>query len=137
MKTTHSSWTFSKRITIVFENNRFYKNDKRPFFMRLVLKRFSFKNHRFKKRSFRLSFFRRRFHNKTIIFQKKTKTIHPWLCISDQQYGIYHRISSLKSTLFDPIRVKLTGKWWIEERGKYKHRKLLNILNKDRQLLNR
>ena len=43
--------------TVVFENDRF-------------LKRFLLKNDRFKKGSFRLSFFRRRFHNKTIVFKK-------------------------------------------------------------------
>ena len=44
----HSFWTFRKQITIVFENDRFHKNNVRPFFIRLL-----FKNNRFwKKLSF-------------------------------------------------------------------------------------
>ena len=35
LKTTHSFWKFRKRITIVFENDHFFKNDKRPFFIQL------------------------------------------------------------------------------------------------------
>ena len=38
-ETTHSFLTFRKRITIVFENDRFSKNDKRSFFIRLFLKK--------------------------------------------------------------------------------------------------
>ena len=38
----HSFCTFRKQITIVFENDRFHKNNVRPFFIRLL-----FKNNRF------------------------------------------------------------------------------------------
>jgi len=41
-KTTHSFQTFRKQIAIVFENDRFYKNDLRPFFYTIVLKKQSF-----------------------------------------------------------------------------------------------
>ena len=51
LKMTQSFWTFRKRITIVFENYRFYQNDLRPFFIRLFLKTIAFE--------------------KTIVFQKR------------------------------------------------------------------
>ena len=38
-KTNNSFWTFRKRITIVFESDRFHKNDLRQFFIRLFLKK--------------------------------------------------------------------------------------------------
>ena len=39
LKRTHSFWTFRKRITIVSKNDRFYKNNLRPFFVLLFLKK--------------------------------------------------------------------------------------------------
>jgi len=38
LKTTHSFWNFKRLITIVFENYRYFKNDLRPFFIRLFFK---------------------------------------------------------------------------------------------------
>ena len=39
LKRTHSFWTFRKRITIVSKNDRFYKNNLRPFFVLLFFKK--------------------------------------------------------------------------------------------------
>ena len=42
LKTTHSFWIFRKQIAIVIENDHFYKNDLRPFFIQFFLKKRSF-----------------------------------------------------------------------------------------------
>ena len=92
--TTHSFWNFKKQITIVFINDRFYKNDLRPFFIRLFFKKaiifekrlltivnegsslmiVSETTNSIKTIVFKTSvlflIFRRRFHNETIVIQK-------------------------------------------------------------------